>query len=313
MNPTMMLTLLVSAWAAFAWSANRRWQLLKVGRSENRLDHIGKRLKLVYEFALVQKKMNYYPLAGIAHKLIFVGFVVLLLRSLILWGRGFDPAFNFGVFGDAPVKLPILGLVSLGGIYEFLKDVSASVVLLGVAVFFYYRVIRHEKRMSLHPEGLVILGIIATMMVADMVYDGASMALQHGMSSYRCDAAPADMADACDKARIVLAHFAQPSAAGEPHFSWMAPAGSTFSMLFSGMGIRELIFLAHAGFWTHSALVLIFLNLLPHSKHFHIITSLPNTFTADLTPAGRMKPMAATSEKLMEVVGAAAEKSDPLE
>ena len=42
MNPTLMLTLLVSAWAAFAWSANRRWQLLKVGRSENRLDDIGR-------------------------------------------------------------------------------------------------------------------------------------------------------------------------------------------------------------------------------------------------------------------------------
>jgi len=64
MNPTMMLTLLVSAWAAFAWSANRRWQLLKVGRGENRLDHVGKRLKVVYEYALVQKKMSYYRSPG---------------------------------------------------------------------------------------------------------------------------------------------------------------------------------------------------------------------------------------------------------
>jgi hypothetical protein len=174
MNPTMMLTLLVSAWAAFAWSANRRWQLLKVGRSENRLDSVGTRLKVLYEYAIVQKKMNYYPLAGIAHKLIFVGFVVLLLRSLILWGRGFDPAFNFGIFGEAPVRLPLLGSVALGHVYEFAKDLSAIVVLLGVGVFLYYRLVRHEKRMSLHPEGLVILGIIATMMIADMVYDGAS-------------------------------------------------------------------------------------------------------------------------------------------
>src|SRR6516164_1199728 len=143
MNPIMMLTLLVSAWAAFAWSANRRWQLLKVGRSESRLDQIGKRLRLVYEFAVVQKKMNYYPLAGIAHKLIFLGFVVLLLRSLILWGRGFDPTFNFWIFGDAPVRLPLLGTVPLGKIYELLKDVFATLVLLGVAVFFYYRLVRH--------------------------------------------------------------------------------------------------------------------------------------------------------------------------
>ena len=43
----MMLTLLVAAWAAFAWSINRRWQLLKVGRSENRTDHIGTRRRPV--------------------------------------------------------------------------------------------------------------------------------------------------------------------------------------------------------------------------------------------------------------------------
>jgi Fe-S oxidoreductase len=314
MNPTMMLTLLVSAWAAFAWSANRRWQLLKVGRSENRLDHIGTRLKVLFEYAIVQKKMSYYPLAGLAHMLIFIGFTVLLLRSLILWGRGFDPAFNFGIFGDAPVSLPLVGPVAVGKMYELLKDVSATLVLLGTAVFLYYRLVRHEKRMSLHPEGLVILGIISCMMIADMVYDGASLALRDGFASYRCGTAAGDMADVCDKARIVLAHFPQPTAAGEgAGFSMWSPAGSFFGLLFSGMGPRELIFLAHAGFWTHSTLVLIFLNLLPHSKHFHIITSLPNAFTADITPRGRLRPMAASSEKLMEVVGAAAEKADPLE
>src|SRR5262252_2862035 len=122
MSPILMLTILVSAWAAFAWSANRRWQLLKVGRGESRLDNIPKRLKTVYEYARVQKKMSYYPLAGLAHKLIFLGFSVLLLRSLILWGRGFDPAFNFGIFGEAPVQLPLVGPVPLGKLYEFLKD-----------------------------------------------------------------------------------------------------------------------------------------------------------------------------------------------
>jgi len=314
MNPTMMLTLLVSAWAAFAWSANRRWQLLKVGRPENRLDRIGTRLKVLYEYAIVQKKMSYYPVAGIAHKLIFVGFVVLLLRSLILWGRGFDPAFDFGIFGEAPVHLPLLGSVALGLWYEFFKDLSAIVVLFGVSVFLYYRVVRREKRMSLHPEGLVILGIIATMMVADMVYDGASLALRRGFASFRCDAAMGGAADACDRARIVLAHFARSTAPGEAVYApFPSPAGSFFALMFAGIGMRELVFLAHAGFWTHSTLVLIFLNLLPHSKHFHIITSLPNAFAADITPRGRLRPMAASSEKLMELVGAAAEKSDPLE
>jgi Fe-S oxidoreductase len=313
MNPTMMLTLLVAAWAAFAWSINRRWQLLKVGRSENRTDHIGTRLKVLYEYALVQKKMGYYPLAGVAHKVIFLGFSILLLRTLILWGRGFDPSFNFWIFGDSPVHLPLLGEVPLGAIYEFLKDVFAILVLAGTAVFFYYRVIRPQKRMSLHPEGLVILGIIASMMIADMVYDGASLALRQSFGTFGCDRAVGEAGDLCGQARVVLAHYTQPLADSEAGFNWKAPGGSIFALLFSGFSLRELVTLAHIGFWTHSTLVLIFLNLLPHSKHFHIITSLPNAFTAEITPPGRMHPMAASSEKLMEAVGAAAEKTDPLE
>src|ERR1700679_3566652 len=137
MNPTWMLTMLVALSAAFAWSANRRWQLLKVGRGENRLDNLVERLKGTYEYAFVQKKMGYYPLAGLAHKLIFVVFLVLLLRSLMLWGRGFAPAFNLWVLGPQPVHLFGIEL-PLGHIYEFLKDVTASLVIFGALVLVYY-------------------------------------------------------------------------------------------------------------------------------------------------------------------------------
>jgi hypothetical protein len=256
--------------------------------------------------------MSYYPLAGLAHKLIFLGFSVLLLRSLILWGRGFDPAFNFGIFGETPANLPLLGAVPLGLIYEFLKDVFASLVLLGTAVFLYYRLIKPQKRMSLHPEGLLILGIISCMMVADMLYDGASLVLRSNFRSFGCDNPASDMIEACVQGRAVLAHFPQPVTGGEVGFAfWPSPAGSLFAVMLNGSGLKELVFLAHAGFWTHSALVLIFLNLLPHSKHFNIITSLPNAFTADITPAIRIRPMAETGEKLMEAVGAAAERPTP--
>ncbi len=35
--------------------------------------------------------MDYYKPSGAAHELIFAGFVILLLRTLVLWGRGFSP------------------------------------------------------------------------------------------------------------------------------------------------------------------------------------------------------------------------------
>src|SRR5271156_6710775 len=186
MNPTWMLTLLVAFSDTFAWSANRRWQLLKVGRYEDRSGALIERLKGVYEYALVQKKMSYYPLAGLAHKFIFVGFVALLLRSLMLWGRGFDPTFSLWVLGPKPTHLPLVGDVPLGAIYEFIKDVTASLVIVGALVFLYYRGIRHESRMTLSGEGILILGIIVTMMLADLVYDGASLVLWHRYSDITC-------------------------------------------------------------------------------------------------------------------------------
>jgi Fe-S oxidoreductase len=314
MNPNIMLTLLVAAWAAFAWSANRRWQLLKVGRGEDRLDRIGERLGRVFKYAVVQKKMGYYPLAGFAHKLIFAGFIVLLLRSLILWGRGFSPGFSLGIFGETPVSIPGLGLVPIGPLYGFLKDSFACLVLAGALVFVYYRVINPQRRMSLHPEGLGILVIIMTMMIADMVYDGASLALHDRYAGFGCEGASGgDIGDLCAEARIILTPYADLPTNGVHWALWPSPAGSFFAVVFQSFGLKSLVWLATIGFWTHSSLVLFFLNLLPHSKHFHIITALPNAFTSDLTPPGRMKPLAESSEKLMELVGAAAEKTDPLE
>src|SRR5580658_2427181 len=125
MNPTAMLALLVAALSAFVWSANRRWQLMKVGGPIDRVDHLLERLVGTWRYAFKQEKMDYYQPAGTAHKLIFVG---LLLRSLIMWGRGFSPGFNFWWFGPTQ---------ALGPIYDFAKDVCAILVLAGVSVFFY--------------------------------------------------------------------------------------------------------------------------------------------------------------------------------
>src|SRR5262249_46922217 len=156
--------------------------------------------------------------------------------------------------------------------------------------------------------GLLILGIIASMMIADITYDSASLALSHRAGSLGCDAALGDASDLCSRVQLLLAHFGHQDELPAQFALWPAPAGSLAAVLLGGLSAKTLVFLAQAGFWCHSTLVLIFLNLLPHSKHFHIITSLPNAFTTDLTPRGRLKPMAESSDKLMEVVGAASEK-----
>jgi Fe-S oxidoreductase len=302
MSPTAMLTLIFAAFAMFAWSASRRWQLLQIAQPTSRLDHIGARLRGTWRYAFRQEKMDYYNPAGWAHKLIFTGFIVLLFNTLILWGRGFYAPFNLWIF--APDK-------PLGAVYEFAKDCTATGVVAGTLVFFYYRLVAKPKRMALTLEGLLIIGIIFTMMIADMVYNGAALVLASQKAGL-CDAATrVATAPECASITTIIAPLKT------EHFEgtwspWPAPAGSFFALLFHTLSPRALIVLSHVGFWTHSTLVLLFLNLLPHSKHFHVITAIPNVFARSLYPAGRLEPMAENAEKLLEKVGAAAEATDPL-
>jgi Fe-S oxidoreductase len=300
MSPLLMAALLLVLWGAFAVSAVRRTKLLLTGNAtwEPRFDRLGERLRCVVRFALVQVKMPNYPLAAAAHYLIFTGFVVLLLRTLVLWGRGFEPGFNLFVLGPEPV----LGL-PLGAIYGWLKDVFGLLVIAGSLVFVYLRVVRREKRMTLSAEGLLILGIITTMMLADLSYDGATLVLQ-SRAAIECGTAAY-----CDAVRELTAPLGPPrTALGLELFP--EPGGSLFATLLQGLGSETLVWVARAGFWAHSSLVLIFLNILPYTKHFHIITAVPNVFFGDLTPRGRLRPLAPTTEGLMSLVEKATEGED---
>lgn len=290
MGPIFMAVLLVGLFGAFGASADRRMRLLMTGTFEARFDRIGERLKGVYDYALAQKKMAYYPLAGVAHKAIFIGFVALLFNTIILWGRGFYPPFNLFILGHEPV----LG-IPFGPIYDLVKDLIAAAVIAGAVVFVYFRAVRKEKRMTLSGEGLLILGIIITMMVADFVYNGSMFALASQASHARC--AGAGIAD-CEAIQDVVAPLSSHEIGAPLAFRWYAPFASVLAFVLSGLSSHALVVLAHAGFWIHSALVLIFLNLLPHSKHFHIITAIPNVFFRSLEPAGKLPMIAASSEAL---------------
>src|SRR6188508_2711142 len=290
MNPIAMGLLIASLVGLFAWTARQRLALIGTGapvEGASRLDRIGERLARTWQLSIVQTRMRDYFWAGVAHQFIFLGFAVLLLRTLILWGRGFSPDFNLFILGpDGFLGLP------LGPAYGFLKDVFALLVLGGALVFVYYRTLRKQPRMTLSGEGLLILGIIITMMLADIFYDGSTLVL-----NARYGASSADSCgDWCDSVATLLAPLGDPPADLRWHPA--EPAGTLAAMLVSGLGPGALVVLAHIGFWTHSTLVLIFLNLLPHSKHFHVITAIPNTFLADLAPLGRLPKVAESTEAL---------------
>jgi len=162
----------------------------------------------------------------------------------------------------------------LGEIYSLLKDIFVVLVIVGTLVFVYYRVIKRLPRMTLSTEGIVILGIILVMMVADVLYDGASMVL-------------------AERAASDTAH-----AATTMRFHPWEPVGSVVHYALAGFSTTSVHVLQHVGFWTHASFVLLFLNLLPYSKHFHVITGLPNVYTQSLHPPGRLPPIEDIEGKL---------------
>jgi Fe-S oxidoreductase len=258
MSPIGMTLLLVSTLSFFAWTAQRRWRQLTVGKPEPRFSLQGgelvARIKDLVTYALGQRRMPNYRWAGIGHIFIFFGFLVLGVNTVLLWVRGFDPTFDF--WGLLAAGSP------LGMAYSFAKDTVILLVLVGVSIFVYYRVVKRgvdsavgKPRMTLGFEGLLILGIIATMMISDALYYGAGIVLES--RALGLEAPPFHLAE----------YVASAVAMG----LWGVESESTLTALW------------HVGFWTHSSLVLIFLNILPYSKHFHIITVWPNVFTRDRT------------------------------
>jgi len=271
MGPIWMTLLLVGSLALFSWSAYRRLRQVKVGvpdpRFEWNAEQVKDRVKTTLIYAFGQKKMPNYTLAGFAHIGIFIAFQVLLLNSLMLWGRGFNPSFDFwGLLDDGHI---------VGKGYSFVKELSAFVAIVGSVGFLYLRwakkgkdsgdpdavkdkprmTIGHEPNKYVFTEPILILFIIITMMIADYMYVGGSLVLD---------------------AR----------ATGEAlHAGWWEPFGGITAQLLAGIESNTAVrIFQHAGFWWHSAFVLIFLNILPYTKHFHVLTVIPNVFAYDRRP-----------------------------
>jgi len=304
MGPAFMAVMLLGLTAVFLVTAAKRAQLMTVGRPAAPFDRLKDRVESVVEFAFLQKRMPNYKSAGWAHRFIFGGFMVLLLRTLILWGRGFDPTFNLFILGpEGFMGLP------LGHIYDFAKDLVAFLVIGGALVFLYLRVYKQEARMTKSSEAVLILAIILTMMLSDMAYDGAAIALHQKYAVPVC--APGASVDLCDQVTTVVAHLgAKPLAAADAvSFVGHAPGGSIFALLLQGLPPELLVGIAHFGFWTHATLVMVFLNLLPLSKHFHVITAIPNVFLRNLDPSGRLA-YAGGTETIMERVESAFEAEE---
>lgn len=246
-------------------------RVLRLAESEHRMDRLGERFWSTLWIAFGQSKMFKDGPAGIMHALIFWGFLVLLLRAL-----------QFFLLGLFPVSSSLFIYYESsfwGHAYILVKDVFVLLVTLACFYALYRRLITKPKRLNLSGEGILILVLILLIMLSDVLFEAAlaSLDARHADMSLR----PACFLGGLTPTDRVLMN---PSA---PEGNSCAFLGMTLAdMGLKNLAPSDLRVAYNTAYWTHVLSILVFIVLLPRSKHFHIITSIPNVFLGNVTQTG---------------------------
>ncbi|RME80908.1 MAG: 4Fe-4S dicluster domain-containing protein [Planctomycetota bacterium] len=141
---------------------------------------------------------------------------------------------------------------SIGQIYLWMKDWFALLVLIFVAIALWRRLVIKPERVHKSLDALFVLTLISLIMITDFAMEGAYFNL---------------VDDPLRNAQPVSAIVS----------SWM-----------TGLSEPVLWAIFKTSFWGHVFIILFFLNYLPYSKHFHVITCVPNVYSRRLKPMGKI-------------------------
>lgn len=259
----IFILLLLAGIGLFSRNVGKIRRNIRLGKTADRSGRKAERWKVMARVALGQSKMVTRPVAGILHILIYAGFIIINIEVLEIIIDGV--AGTHRVFAGP-----------LGGPYAVLIgsfEVLALGVLLACVVFLIRRNILKLKRfsgveMKAWPKGDANYILIAEilLMVAFLTMNGADYVLQlRGSPEYV-------------------------RAGGFPVSSLMIP--------FMPASESALIFTERFCWWFHITGILVFLNYIPYSKHFHIFLAFPNTWYSNLRPKGRFSNMESVTREV---------------
>jgi Fe-S oxidoreductase len=255
----------------FAAQALNRLAILGYMRPADRFDNLQERITRTLQYAIGQFKFFKGPKhdrkAGILHAFVFWGFLILGYQVVHMFARGWFPHF----------VIPGLGAAEFGGPVVFLKDtfevlVAVSALLLVTRWLFTHPrrlmgFLPAEQRVYEHPhwEAILILFFITAITTSGLVYDAGRMVFMAG----------------------------DPEIEAEKQWGW---ASHLISNVLAGFGPGFAEGASNTAWWIHNLVILTFINLLPQSKHFHVITSIPNVFFTKLKPFGQLAKQDLESE-----------------
>ncbi len=253
--PAWVLFLLIPVvgLACFAWIMWRRMAPLLRAAPDPRINRFPERILLVLKIWLAQWRQPRYMLAGVLHIVVFFGFLILGARSMQLVVAGFIDGFVLPGFNGP-----------LGAFYNIVKDIAATAVFVAVVILAVRRAFFKPARYAVPeklgkdhtPEALFVLGLIATLMVSESLFEGSLLAAQ---------------GDGAHAATLLT-------------LPWF------FEKVLSGVSVPTLAGINLASYAIHDLTFFFFLCFLPFGKHFHVITSLFNVFFMRLE-TGNVKPV----------------------
>ncbi len=225
------------------------------------------RWKQLVFVALGQSKMVLRPIAGFFHILIYAGFVLINIEVLEI--------LIDGLLGTHRFFEPYLGSLYNWAIGFF--EILAAGVIVACLVFLGRRFITQLPRLNM-PElkgwptidATVILVVEILLMLALLNMNAVEQ---------------------------VLVHKHVPGF--DAHCSF--PVSQFFVGFFQGLEPSTLKLLERLFWWSHFVGIIIFLNYVPYSKHWHIIMSFPNVYYTPLKPRGEFANLeyVTTEVKLM--------------
>jgi Fe-S oxidoreductase len=251
-----LAVLMCLAGAIFVAKLRRIYGLVRRGRGPVPLAPLPARLRDLAGQVLLHRRVLRRPMFGVLHLFIFWGFLVLLTTIVQAVGEAIQPGWTLPWIGASP----LLALI---------QDVFIALVLIGVGMAVWSRVVQHTKRLEGQNRrgAYLILALIAGIMVALVITRGAQIALDR------------------------------------PAWAAGALLSGLVARLFAGAPTSAVWAVYETALWGHTLIVLYFLTLIPDGKHLHLVTIIPNIMLRRERPRGALEPI---DIETSEVVGVSA-------
>lgn len=248
-----------------------------LGKEQDLSDNPSARWKQMLWVAMGQSKMVKRPVAGFFHILIYVGFVLINIEVLEILIDGLLGTHRFFAH-------------YLGSIYDVaigFFEILAFGVVVACVVFLARRFVIKVPRLQMNELKGWPMKDATIILVVEIVLMGALL-----------------MMNAAEQVLVNKELM-------EGHGSF--PVSQYLVGFFSGFSDGSVHMIERLCWWFHFVGIVVFLNYVPYSKHWHIIMSFPNVYYTPLKPKGSFENLDYVTTEVKLMMDPAAQPPDGYE